>query len=124
MGKLSRADFDEIAPKMLEEAAPIPAAEMEKQARPHNCTGGMIESIKIEKVKKKKGIWRIDINFKGYEHRKSQTVAHALKAMALEYGTSKQAPRPFLAKAKNNAAKPMADKMQKVYNREVFGNWM
>ena len=122
--KLSRADFDEVAREMIKGAAPIPAAEMKKQSKKHHRTGGMEGSVEIDKPEKEKGVWKIKISFNKYEHRKSQTVAHALKAMAIEYGTSKQAPRPFLVKAKNDAEKPTVEKMQEIYNEEVGHGWL
>ena len=39
--------------------------------------------------------------------------------LALEFGTSKQPPTPFLQSAVNDAESEVLNKMQEVFNREV-----
>ncbi len=67
--------------------------------------------------------------FKGYEtrtyekpYKRSENtveVAHALKAMALEYGTSYQKPKPFLADVIQSSEGVVVEKMQEIFNEEA-----
>lgn len=118
------ADIDKVAPTMLKEAAPILARSLGKALLPHRKTGGLIESIKPRAAKRSKsGVYYIKIEFYGYAERgtkEKKKTPHAQKAMALEYGTSKQNATPFMEKAKNDSEKEVVEKLQEVYTREVM----
>lgn len=126
------AKFDEIAPQMIDEAAPILEESMKKKLINHKDSGDLIESIKVKKAKpvkgggyygyvtatgiakgkvykraRKKGGYSIE-NYRNYQ-----------KMLALEFGTSKQDPTPFLQSTVNDAESKVIDKMQEVFNREV-----
>ena len=94
----------------------------------------MVNSVQAQKPKKcKNGAWIVHIgptgnskshyyakNGKGIRTKRKYPVSNILKAIWKEYGIAgKQAARPWLTKAKNDAEKAVESKMQEVYNRKV-----
>lgn len=110
--------FDEVAPKMLEEAAPILEAEV--VARSPVDTGMLKKHIKLQKPKKTKtGAYISNVTITGTRTISGKSYRNMEIAAWNEYGTSFRDPRPFLRPAiaaKNDA---VVAKMQEVYNREV-----
>lgn len=118
---LSRVD--EIAPKMLEEAAPIVIEAIKKKAPV--STGKMRDGVKAKKPSKtKNGAHVLPIVFTGSETRKTKDgkttkVPNAVKAAVTEYGKSGQEAKPFIRPAIKETEQKVVEKMQEVFNREV-----
>lgn len=110
--------FDEVAPKMLKEAAPILEAEV--VARVPVDTGVLKKHIKLMKPKKTKtGAYISNVTIPGKRMVYGEIYRNMEIAAWNEYGTSFRDPRPFLRPAiaaKNDA---VVAKMREVYNREV-----
>lgn len=135
LGDLLKSDFDQICEEGLREAVPILEDSIKKSLRSvieHEGDSELVESVKSSKPKKAKtGAWIANVNPKGYsEHTYNdkrtpgrmvkRPVSNALKAIWKEYGVNgRQAPRPFLAKAVNDAREAALDKIQETYNRKV-----
>jgi len=126
------ADFDEIAPKMIDEATPILQASMKRKLSVHKDTGELINSIKAKKAKPVKGggyygyVTATGVaKGKKYKRMKKdgssrqEGYRNYQKMLALEYGTSKQTATPFLQSSVNDAESDVIDKMQEVFTREV-----
>lgn len=116
MNGLSQIDIDRIAPKMLEEAAPILEEKVKKRAAEHKDTGSMIASIKPTKPANKDNAYRITVRPTGKD---KKGVRNMDKMAYLEFGTNKQAATPVLSPAVREAEAPAAEKMQEVFDREV-----
>lgn len=118
---LSRVD--EIAPKMLEEAAPIVIEAIKRKAPV--STGKMRDGVKAKKPSKtKNGAHVLPIVFTGSETRKTKDgkttkVPNAVKAAVTEYGKSDQEAKPFIRPAVAETEQKVIEKMQEVFNREV-----
>ena len=126
------AKFDEIAPQMIDEAAPILEESMKRKLLRHKDTGELINSIKAKKAKPVKGggyygyvtatgvakgkVYKRARKKGGYS---TEGYRNYQKMLALEFGTSKQPPTPFLQSAVNDAESEVLSKMQEVFNREV-----
>lgn len=127
--------FDDVAPKMLEEAAPILQEEVMKQASKHRDTGEMADSIKSTGAYiGSKGKYYLCIRPTGYASGKKwqnsrtvggkragkrERVRNMEKAVWLEFGVKGRAATPFLTTAVLNAEPKVIAKMQEVFNREV-----
>ena len=115
---------DKVAPKMLEEAAPIVVKALKNKAPV--STGKMRDGIKATKPKKTKdGAHIISIVFSGSESRKTKDgkitkVPNAIKAAVTEYGKSDQEAQPFIRPAVAETEKQVVEKMQEVFNREMM----
>nr|DAH94186.1 MAG TPA: hypothetical protein [Caudoviricetes sp.] len=106
------ADLDSIAPEMLQAAAPAAVDALKQQVgkhRSHKAKKHLVDSVKAGKPKKRKrGGYAMEVSFSGYDagHGSSPSnkkqVAQLQKAVALEYGTSKQTATPFLDAAANS----------------------
>lgn len=110
--------LDEIAPKMLEEAAPILKEEVIQQATPHWFSGSMVKSIKSTGVKDGKDGHYICVRPTGKDKR---GVRNMDKMAYLEFGRKGRAAIPVIRTAVLNAAPEVRAKMQEVFNREVSG---
>lgn len=111
--------METIAPKMIDAALPIAAEAVRKHVAPHTRSGELARSIGVMRAKPTKGksghsgkVW-----FSGKD--KETGTSNAVKAMALEYGTSKQTATPFVTPAMNECEPACVYKMQEVYNAEV-----
>lgn len=114
MGRL-----DEIAPKMLEEAAPILEEEVIRQATPHWVSGDMVKSIKKTKVTSgKRGGHYIAVRPTGRDH---NGIRNMEKMAWMEFGAKGRPAMPVLTTAVLNATPAVKAKMQEVFNREVGG---
>lgn len=121
--------IDDVAPKMLESAAPIAVDAIKKRLRPHNQTYQLINSVKASKAKKAKtGGYVKKINFVGYDKHRDPTpsqprgVANAVKAAGIEYGNANEPARPFLQSAANDCAAEVAAAMQQKFEVEMAIN--
>lgn len=118
LGRMS--DIDKIAPKMLEEAAPILErhyrAELSAAMTGRYSKGEMMKSIKIRRPKQNDFGWFTAVFPTGVD---SKGVRNAFKAAVLEYGSSRQPARPWVEKAKKDAESAVYAKMQEVFEREV-----
>lgn len=125
--ELERAgNLDEIAPKMLNAAAPYLVDTIKKALAAHRRTGSLINSVKAGKAKKmKNGGYRIATRFEGYDPESYKTdsfprgTPNAVKAMGLEYGSSNEPARPFLQRALNDAEDDVIEIMQITFNAEM-----
>jgi len=111
---------DEVAPRMLEEAAPILQSEIVKEMPA--STSHYASKVKIAKPKKvKNGGWVSAINFTG----KAKDGTRLMQLMAFwEYGTYKsqteRIPKTgFLKKAIARSENDVVKKMREVYDEEV-----
>lgn len=133
LSDLLETDFGEIAEEALKTAAPILESSMQKscaKAIEHEGDSELVHSIKAGRPKKTKtDAYIVNVSPKGYSNvkvyrnkKKDRTypVSNALKAIWKEYGIpGRQPPRPFIAKACNDARSDVLSKMQEVYNRKV-----
>lgn len=122
--KLSKiANIDEIAQKMINEAAPI-AVEAVRAETPVN-TGTLQKNVKAKKAKAAKtGGYIGNITFDGYDIKKlkngkTQKVSNMQKAVTIQYGKKGQAANPFITRAINNCSAKINRKMEEVYERET-----
>lgn len=110
------ANFDKIAPKVLDGAVPILERHVKSETAKHKRTGDMVDSVKKTRAIKNKYGWFVTVRPTGVDRngvRNMEKMAHA------EYGTSKQPPTPILTKAINDATPEVTEKMQEIYNEEV-----
>lgn len=110
-------DFDEIAPKMLEEAAPILEKEVVRQASTHWDSGDMVKSIKKTGASVgKTGGYYLAVRPTGKD---KKGVRNMEKMAYLEYGVKDRPAVPVLTTAVRNAETEVMKKMQEVFDREV-----
>jgi len=118
MEKLGR--MDEVAPKAVEAAAPIlekaEKAAVRAAARAGYGKGSLVKSIKATKVKENQYGFYSVVKPNGSD---SRGESNSDKLLRLNYGTSRQLPRPCLQKAVDAAEKPCMDKMEEVIAREL-----
>lgn len=109
--------FDEIAPKMLEEAVPILEKEVVKQASKHQESGDMMESIKpTGATAGKSGGYYICVRPTGKDRK---GIRNMEKMAWLEFGVHGRPATPVLKTAVLNAEPQVIKKMQEVFEREV-----
>ncbi|MDT4373005.1 HK97 gp10 family phage protein [Blautia coccoides] len=110
-------DFDEIAPKMLEEAAPILEKEVVRQASTHWDSGDMVKSIKKTGASAgKTGGYYLAVRPTGKD---KKGVRNMEKMAYFEYGVKGRPAAPILTTAVNNAEPGVMKKMQEVFDREA-----
>lgn len=137
MSDLLGAEFDILAEEMLTESAPIYKDSIQKSMKSsliHDGESEMVDSVKASKPKKcNNGAWIVRIgptgnskhvyvvkNGHGQRTKRTYPVSNILKAIWKEYGIAgRQAARPWLQKAKNDAQQEIMDRMQEVYNKKV-----
>ena len=107
--------IDDVAPAMINEALPIYENAIKNELEPHRDTGALIASIRCKKAKKTStdayvgyltAVGEKEDGFRNYQ-----------KALAIEYGNSHEAARPFMQSAANSSEKSVLDKMQEVFDR-------
>lgn len=110
-------NFDEVAPAMLEEAAPILEKEVVRLATPFWDSGDMVKSIKrTNTIQGRWGGFYICVRPTG----KDQKGTRNMDKMAwLEFGVKGKAATPIITKAVLNTEQKILDTMQEVFNREV-----
>ena len=115
---LSSMEIDDIAPKMLEESAPILEQNLKARAASHQKTGDMLKSIKTTKTSRLKNNdgYSITVRPTGKDKR---GVRNMEKMVYMEYGTSKQSATPVLTPAIRESRESVEKKMQEVFDREV-----
>lgn len=126
------ADFDELAPEMLDEVLPILEQSIRRRLTGviHNGSGELAGSISVTRPKKTKtDAWIANTYIKGQSkkhyygsttHNRQYAVSNALKAIWLNYGNAHQAARPWLTPAVNACEAEIMDKMQKKWE-EITG---
>ena len=121
--------IDDVAPKMLQAAAPIAVDAIKKRLRPHRQTGELIRSVKASKPKEAKvGGYILKINFVGYDKTRKPTpsqprgVPNAVKAAGIEYGNATEEPKPFLQSAAKDCEADVAEAMQRKFAVEMAIN--
>lgn len=127
-------DFEEIAKEALAEAAPLLEQSLKESCRmviDHPGESELVDSIACGKPKKARtGAWIINVGPRGYSRRKfyrgtnnrrrRYPVSNALKMIWKEYGIAgRQAARPFIRRAVNDARGAVTRRMQEVYERKV-----
>lgn len=110
---LEKLDFDEVAPKMLKEAAPILQNNLKNRSATHTDTGSMAGSIGTGRLKQKNDGYMISVRPTGTDNK---GVRNMEKMCYLEYGTYKQAATPVLSPAVAESQDPCIDAMQKVFD--------
>ncbi|MBQ3600568.1 MAG: hypothetical protein II992_05100 [Lachnospiraceae bacterium] len=120
------ANFDKIAPKIIEETIPLAEKSMKNALRSHKQTGELIGSIKGKKQNDRYGYITATGIAKGKKYNKknksgTKQVAYRnyQKLLALEYGTSKQTATPFLEKAVNACEDKIIEKAQEILENGV-----
>lgn len=114
-------DIDDIAPVILEAAAPILKEELQSQvqqaADKGYANGDLAGSIKANKPGENHLGHYVSVTAKGKDRK---GIRNNEKLAYLNYGTSKQSARPVISKAMKNSEKKCLDTMQKKFN-EVTG---
>lgn len=134
MSGLLDTDFEEIAAEALAEAAPLLEKSLKESCKmviDHPGESELVDSIACSKPKKARtGAWIINVGPRGYSkrkfyrgtnnRRKRYPVSNALKMIWKEYGIAgRQAARPFIRSAVNDARGAVTRRMQEVYERKV-----
>lgn len=115
LDKLGR--FEEVAPKMLEEAIPVLQEEVVKESSNHIDSGDMASSIKKSgMMTSKDGSYYMCVRPTGKDRK---GVRNMEKMAWLEYGVKGRAATPVLSAAVINAELKVIQKMQEVFNREM-----
>ena len=110
------ADVDRIAPQMIDEAIPILEKNVKSKCRNIKTQGHWLIQSKKTKANKNKYGYYASVRPTGKD---SKGVRNMEKLVYLEYGTSKQSPKPTLTKAINDSESSVLNKMQEVFSREV-----
>ena len=129
MDKLQKlgATGKDIGKKMLKAGAKILKDEVDRNLKNNlysnrsydkNFPPGALErSLTLSEPKENKnGDLAISVYFKGKD---DKGVANAQKAMAMEYGTSRQTAEPFIRPAVSTTEEEIIDTMQGIFNEEV-----
>lgn len=116
MKDLTSLEIDRIAPKMLEESAPILKKNVKRNAQRHIKTGEMQQSIKTSKANRTGTGYSITVRPTGKD---KKGVRNMDKMADLEFGTTKQAASPVIAPSVRECELSVAEKMQEVFDREV-----
>lgn len=136
LGKLEQVE--QYATKMLEESVPYAVQSLKNALQTHNATGELINSISAGKpYQTRNGAWIIQASPKGYSKnrmyydnrtksavisKRKYKLTNAAKLIFMEYGTSREAPRPVVATATKNCESAVMAKMEEVFNREMGVN--
>lgn len=129
LGRLE--EVEKIAPKMLEEAAPVLVDTMKKELSSHNRTAEMVDAVKADKPKYSKkhgghfitvyprGHSREYIDDKGVRRKRKNKVRNMDKLIAIEYGRDGQAATPVIGGIIRKCENAVLNKMAEVFEREV-----
>ena len=123
---------DSLAIECLESVRDITRESVATELHKHDDTGEMANSVQCkEPTQNADGDgYHIFAHPTGYSKKnykrktkrkgtKVEKVSNGLKAVWLEYGNSHQAPKPWLAKAKNNCEDKVIETMQETMNKRV-----
>ena len=126
------ANFDDIAPKMIDSATPHLEKSIKKRLERHRETGELIKSIEAKKASRLRnggyyGYVTATGVAKGRVYKRArknggysvENYRNYQKMLALEFGTSKQSPTPFLQSAVNDVETACLNAMQNTFNREM-----
>lgn len=135
--KLTTVGFDEIAKEALEEAAPILEQATKDACQSviaHSGDSELVNSWKSNKPKetRNKDAYIVNVSPKGNSKNqyyavdgkgghttRKYPVSNALKAIWLENGTTRQAPKHFLEKAARSCEAEVNQKIGEVFKRKV-----
>lgn len=115
------SSFEQMAVQALNEAAPI-MVDAVKQSLSDSASrgysiGDTVRSIKASKPRRcRTDAYLLVVRPTGKD---AKGVRNMEKAMYLEYGTTKEAARPWLQNASKNAEAQALEKMQEVFNRAM-----
>lgn len=108
--------FDKLAPKMLEESAPIVENELKRRLNKHIDTGALVRSLKTTKPAQTGDGYSVVVRPTGEDKRGTR---NAEKLAYLEYGTPVQTATPIVLPAVRATDNKVTEKMQEVFNMEV-----
>ncbi|QSX09539.1 HK97 gp10 family phage protein [Alkalibacter rhizosphaerae] len=127
--KLSKlnSDFDDIAPRVLEQGA-RPVIEKAKKnlsdrigqgtKEPSRSTGELLDSMELTKPgQDRNGDWNLRIGVPATKD--SKGVSNALKAAVIEYGKVGQPPKPWLKATKRQSRKSCIETMKAALDKEI-----
>lgn len=116
MEKLGR--MDETAPKAIDAASPLleTVTKAAVSSVIQDGTGALVKSIRKTKAKKNEYGYYATVKPTGKDQK---GVSNSDKLMRLNYGTSKQLPRPCLQKAINAAKGPCIQRIEEIVAQEV-----
>ncbi|MBQ8574823.1 MAG: hypothetical protein IJ447_02105 [Clostridia bacterium] len=129
LGKLY--DIEKVAPKMLEEAAPILVDTMKSELSKHNRTAEMVNAVKAAKPKVSakhgghfitvypRGNSKEYVDSTGKRRKRNTKVRNMDKLIAIEYGKDGQAATPVMGKIISKCENAVLEKMAEVYEKEV-----
>jgi len=119
LSKLATSSED-IAKKAIYEGANIVANQIRENLKgvlSEEATGELVESFGVTPIERDSdGNWNAKVGFDGYD---SKGVANQLKARAIESGTSKQSPRPFVRPAITKTRRAVIKRMGEVVDQEI-----
>lgn len=104
---------DELAPKMLEAAAPILTRNFVAALDAHSRTGDLRDSIRATTPKKGKTGWHLSVRPTGTDRK---GVRNMEKMVYLDMGTSKQPARPVLSAVVSKSEGACIQAMQRVFD--------
>lgn len=111
--------IDKIAPAMIDAATPILERSIKNVLQSHRRSGDLINSVVAHGAKLSRGVYTGVVRFEGYSTREyrysEQEVPNAQKAVALEYGTSKQRPQRFMQQAVDAVEGEVIDAMEEAF---------
>ena len=126
-------NVEEIAPKILHAGGSVLLTYVKRGiiANGSDKSHQLYRSMNMKVFKGKHGGFYATVNPLGYSQKymdkdgniktRSEAVANARKLIAIEYGTRKQYPKPFMQKAINDAKSEIEKVMQQVFEEEVNG---
>lgn len=127
---LQKLEDEELEIECLEAVQDVIVDSVQKELSKHDQTGELSNSIKSNGVKKsKKGDnYYVFISPTGYSknfyyggknHNRKYRVSNGAKAVWLQYGTSKESPKPWLESAKKNCEQQVIDIIQEKINEKI-----
>ncbi len=120
------ANNEQVFNKLLEDGAEIMRNEIAIGASEHKERGLMASSVKTTKIREDKHGYKYkNIRFTGSEGRKTTKsgkkydITNWLKALRIEYGTSKQLASPFVRPAVQRAKPKISSRWKEIFSKEI-----
>lgn len=113
---LSAIDIEYIAPRALEDSAPIVEHRLKERSEKHKRTGAMAKSIRAKKATKKKGRYELFVGPQGTD---KNGVRNMEKMAFLEYGVKShnQPPTPVITPTVQETHDEVCDHMQATFDK-------
>ena len=108
-------NFDELAKQILTDSSKPLEDSLNRELMAHKDTGALIKSVR-KIVKKSKYGWFLMVRPTGKD---KKGVRNMEKLAYIEFGTSKQAPRPLLSRAIRSAESAVKELMQRNFDDYV-----